>query len=149
VTDPALRCSECGAPLAPGTACRDRFDFLLGRESVDPALAAVHHLTVLCYTVQHPLAFDTSLEGHAGARALLWEAVSENLPAREMLRRNRAQLRRRDRPRLRNRGRSHAPLRPAPAWRFTAADVVNGPEDDYAGRVQAWAKALIADDAQV
>ena len=142
MTNSPGRCEECGAPLAPGAACRAQFDFLLGREFGDEALAAVHHLTVLCYTLQHPAAFDASPEGHVGAWALLHEALAENLAASELRRRNRARLRQADRPRMRNRGRRHAPLPAAPDWTFTVADVVSGPDDDYAGRVRAWANAL-------
>ena len=127
-----------------GATCRAQFDFLLGREFEDAALRAVHHLTVLCYTLQHPVEFDASPEGHAGAWALLREAVAEDLSASELRRRNRARLRGSDRPRMRNRGRRHAPLPAAPAWTITVSDVVNGPEDEYAGRVRAWAKALAA-----
>jgi hypothetical protein len=141
-------CDECSAPLAPNAACREQFEFLLGREFEDPALQAVHHLTVLCYTLQHPLGFDASPEGHAGSWALLREAVTENLTASELRRRNRARMRQGNRPMMRNRGREHAALPPAPVWTYTVADVVNGPDDDYAGRVQVWAKTMVADAAR-
>jgi hypothetical protein len=39
----------------------------VGREQDDADLLAVHHLTVLCYTIQHRLAFDTTVEAWAGA----------------------------------------------------------------------------------
>jgi hypothetical protein len=141
-------CGECGAPLEAGQACRDRFDFLLGRESADPALAAAHHLTVLCYSVQHPVLFDATAEGHAASRDLLREAVREHLPAAELRRRNRARLRQPDRPWLRNRGRAAAALPPAPSWTMTVADVVDGLDDGYAGRVWRWGAAMVADMAR-
>jgi hypothetical protein len=140
-------CDECGAALAPGAACREYFDFLLGREWSDRALQDVHHLTVACYALQHPVAFDASPEAQRGTWALLREAVNENLPAAEVLRRNRVRLSQGKRPLLRNRGRGHAPLPPAPAWTHTAAEVVNGPDADYAGRVRRWARAMVADEA--
>ena len=139
------KCDECGAPLAEGAACREQFEFLLGHEFEDPALQAVHHLTVLCYSIHHPSGFDTSPEGYTASWSLLREAVTENLAAGELRRRNRARLRAGNRPLMRNRGRDHAALPPAPAWTYTVADVVNGPDGDYAGRVRAWAQTMVAD----
>lgn len=141
-------CCECGAPLTAGQVCRERFDFLLGREFEDAALAAVHHLTVLCYSVQHPVLFDATAEGHAASRELLREAVIERLPAAELRRRNRARLRQPNRPRLRNRGRALTGLPPAPAWTMTVAGVADGRDDDIAGRVRQWAAAMVADMAE-
>jgi len=138
------KCDECGAPLAPGADCRSQFDLLLGREFEDASLAAVHHLTVMCYTLQHPVAFDVSAYGHAVTWALLREAVSENLSGSELRRRNRARLRQPNRPGILRRSWSTAILTRAPVSSFTVADGVNGPDSEFAARVRLWASTLAA-----
>ncbi|APV45250.1 hypothetical protein Dform_01935 [Dehalogenimonas formicexedens] len=48
-------CHECGAELPAGLSCETYFHRALAWDFEDPAGAgAVHHLTVLCYFLQHP-----------------------------------------------------------------------------------------------
>lgn len=48
------RCPECGATLADGAACIDRFHAVLAAEAHNDALRGMHGLTVLTYHLQHP-----------------------------------------------------------------------------------------------
>lgn len=44
----------CGAEVPLGRQCRERFDICIAAEFENPAgFGAVHHLTVLCYMLQH------------------------------------------------------------------------------------------------
>lgn len=58
-------CTTCGSSLD----CRQAFDALLALEHVHPtAFGAVHHLTVACYSLQHP-------EGYAAAAIASWRRI--------------------------------------------------------------------------
>ena len=84
-------CPECGAAWPEGTTCQDIFHELLGWETENMSqLGEVHHLTVLCYHLQHPSLY--SPEGLSGARQLLLEFVERGASPSEMWQRNRPRL---------------------------------------------------------
>lgn len=46
-------CPECGAVWRDGRTCKDVFDECLNLEFSDRVAGSVHHLTVICYMIQH------------------------------------------------------------------------------------------------
>lgn len=58
----SIACSQCGAISSPEAACRACFEALLAFENERPKVfAAVHHLTVAAYYLQHPAGYSHSV----------------------------------------------------------------------------------------
>jgi hypothetical protein len=70
-----MDCPECGAAE---TACESRFHECLALEFQNPGYRAVHHLTVIVYTLQH--SSQLTREGWLHQRELLRQFVVENKP---------------------------------------------------------------------
>ncbi len=137
-----MACPECGAIWQEGQACVDHFDRMLAWEFEDPGGAgAVHHLTVLCYQLQHPSRY--SREGLNEAKQLLVEFVERGVSPDEMRQRNRARV---------DSGKRHWNIKATPTsigsypnpipWTMTAADVTAGGLDGYGNRVREWARSV-------
>lgn len=87
----AATCPECGARWQDGVTCREHFERMLAREFEDPAGAGtVHHLTVLCYGIQHPSMY--SPQGLIEAKALLVAFVEHGESPASVRRRSRQRL---------------------------------------------------------
>ena len=85
------RCAERGAILINGQTCEDHFHQMLFWEAENPAGGAeVHHLTVLCYHLQHPGRYSPA--GLNEARRLLVEFVEHGLSPAEARQRSRARV---------------------------------------------------------
>ena len=50
-------CAQCGASLEDGTTCQGFFDQLLALEFENREAFVEHHLTVACYSLQHPAGY--------------------------------------------------------------------------------------------
>ena len=136
-------CLECGALLSNGVTCQDHFHQMLYWEAEDPARGVVHHLTVLCYHLQHPSLY--SPDGLRHALGLLEDFVVHGVAPAEVRRRQRQQVASDQRAwkvtaRPEARGAYDRPI----AWTMTAADVVAGGADHYIDTVHAWAKSVHA-----
>lgn len=64
MTDTALPCPSCGAPLGGRTGCQRTFDAVLAAAWQDPARAAVHNLVVDVYSMQHPEEYGRSAKSY-------------------------------------------------------------------------------------
>lgn len=134
-------CPECGAAWTDERRCRDCFDQMLAWEFEDPGGAgAVHHLTVLCYHLQHPSLY--SPDGLAWARAALAEFVEQGTSPQEMRRRSARAL---------DSGTRAWKVTGAPAsyavqphWTLTVVDAAAGERAGHCARVQAWARSVHA-----
>ena len=134
-------CPECGAVWQDDRTCTDWFHQALAYDFEDPGGAAwVHHLTVLCFHLQHPSRY--SPEGLREARALLDEFIERDASPAEIRRRNRTKL---------ESGNRTWRLTGTPAgyehpvhWTMTIADVVPGGLAGYPDRVRQWADAVHA-----
>ncbi len=73
-------CPECGALWRDGVTCADHFHQMLFWENEDSANWAVHHLTVLCYHLQHPSLYAP--DGLEHATGLLIKFVDEGVDPR-------------------------------------------------------------------
>jgi hypothetical protein len=127
-------CPECGA-----AGCREKFESMLALEFEDPEVfGAAHHITVICFNLQHPSAFSD--EATAWMRSTLRAIVEEGLtPARL-----------RDRSKKQFNGRvsvlRKAPKAPVKAgWSMTVMDVRTGSPEAYVEDVRAWAKSILRD----
>jgi len=137
------RCPECGAPTPEGRTCADDFHQMLAWEVEDPRRWEVHHLTVLCYHIQHPSLY--SPRGLQGAMQLLSQFLEQRLSTEEVRRHIRRQV---------DSGKRSSPITARPgaegayahpvAWPMTAAAVVAGGAGDYCDNVRAWAESTLA-----
>lgn len=134
--DPVTACPECGA-----TGCHDKFGELLALEFEDPAVfGAVHHITVICYNLQHPATFTD--EVIAWMRSSLRAIIVDGLSPAELRKRARkntsggVQVKRHTEPRGEP-SRTH--------WSMTAADVRTDDPEVYREDIVAWAKSILKD----
>jgi len=81
-------CSECGAVLQDEKTCQDHFYQMLFWENEYPGYGEVHHLTVLCYHLQHPSLY--SPEGLSGGIQLLADFVERGVTPEDSRKRSRA-----------------------------------------------------------
>ena len=138
-------CPQCGARLAPGETCRDRFNRGQVNEIEQPARYAVHHLSVPSYMLQHNV---YSREGWLDAREGLRQFVEEGLEPAEVRRRNRIRL---------DSGRRSWSVTRGPKlpgvddirWTFTVADVRLDTPEHYCADVRRWAESVLADSAEL
>jgi hypothetical protein len=136
-------CPHCGATFPSGETCRERFDTAQMMELGDPAYYAVHHLSVVCYMLQHNM---YPRDGWLAARQLLYQFVYESLAPAEARRQNR---------RMWDSGRRRWSLTKGTKlkqvndidWRRTIADVRLDTAEHYCADVREWAIAVLADTA--
>jgi hypothetical protein len=139
--DDSQRCPDCGAIWAEGQTCQDHFHQMLFWEAEDPRNGEVHHLTVLCYHLQHPRLY--SPEGLRYATQLLGDFL-EGASLQEVRQRNRD---------LVDSGKRTWKIKGAPEargsyahplhWTMTAADVVAGGMESYCENVRRWAVSVL------
>jgi hypothetical protein len=133
------RCPECGADWNDGKTCRDHFDQMLAWEFEDPVGAgAKHHLTVLCYHLQHPSLY--SPEGLEYGKNLLVRFLDGGIPPGEMRKQIRDQVNSSTRKwKIKGTPDAYGSYEHPIEWTLAAADVTTGGPTDYCERVKAWA----------
>jgi hypothetical protein len=103
--------------------------------------AAVHHLMVLCFHLQHPCRY--SPDGLSEARRLLAEFVERGASPGEVRQRNRSRVdSSRRKWKIAGTPVSHGSYDPPIRWTMTAADVVAGGAEHYCDNVRAWARSI-------
>lgn len=137
------RCPDCGALWDETATCETYFHQLLFRETEAPSRWVVHHLTVLCYHLQHPHLY--SPEAVAWGKGALVDFLERGISPQ--------QVRQREREAVDSGRRTHkitgtpdhhgAYRQPVP-WTLTAADVVAAGADAYIDSVQRWAESCLA-----
>jgi len=136
------KCPECGSEWSNGTNCRARFEQMLAWEFEYPEINTVHHLTVLCYHLQHPSLY--SPEGLHGAIRLLAEFLDGKIKPEEVRRRDRQKL---DsgarRYKIKGTPAAHGVYQPPVHWTMTAADVIAGEPAFYDQNVKKWARSVL------
>jgi hypothetical protein len=134
-------CPECGAVLLDGTTCETHFHQMLFWETENPANWAVHHLTVLCYHLQHPGIY--SQDGLENGKQLLTSFVRDAISTTEIRRTSRAKVNSRNRTwKITARPDSKGVYAHPPAWTMRAADVVARGSDRYCDSVRQWAQSV-------
>jgi hypothetical protein len=143
MTAPAPHCPECGTVWPEGQTCQDDFHQMLAWEFQTPRLWEVHHLTVLCYYLQHPSLY--SPVALAGARQLLVEFVEQGAAPQEVRRRDRDTVDSSKRTwNFKGTTDAHGAYRHPIVWPMTAARVVAGGTEQYCANVRAWAASILA-----
>ena len=135
------RCAQCGAVAAPEQQCEACFHALLAYENERPAaFAAVHHLTVPTYYLQHPAGYTTEVL-HLW-HAMLAEILDGRATPPELLQRARRQFD--GAKRVRDPG-AAAPAWWPRVWPVTVQSVLKPEETpavgEYVARAKAWAAA--------
>lgn len=130
-------CPECGAPRVDGLDCWSQMGAVCAWEWQDPALAAVHFLTVASYNLQHPAQFTAATLDNLAA--VYSEYLDHGLAVAEIRRRVGAQAEGAVRV-LKPPAERRPVLR---RWPMTIADVyLPDKPQGAAERVQAWAASI-------
>jgi hypothetical protein len=130
-------CPECGAPLREGKSCQQRFEELLALEFENPGGAgSVHHLTVLCYMLQHNQYSD---EAAAWAQAALKAVLEDGLSPSQLRYRSRKPL---DQTVRTWKVTGSTAVTRGLRWPVTISDVALGDAAGHNQRVMAWAQAV-------
>jgi hypothetical protein len=140
----ATICPQCGATLASGETCIDRFNIAQIKEIENPAsYYTVHHLSVLCYMLQHNV---YSRDGWLAVRQLLHQFVYEDLTPAEARRQNRTTWDSGQRTWSLAKGAKLTQVDDI-VWTRTIADVRIDTAEHYCADVRDWAIAVLADTA--
>jgi hypothetical protein len=128
-----------------GRDCRDDFHQLLAWETEDfEGRGAVHHLTVLCFHLQHPSRY--SPEGLREALRLLIEFVERGTSPAEIRRRGRSPVSSSTREwKVTARAGSQGAYPGPVAWTMTASQVAAAGPERYCDQVRAWARSVLVD----
>ncbi len=136
------KCPKCGAEYSAGDDCQNRFNQCLALEYENPtAYGAVHHLTVLCYMLQHDAySHQVWLE----SREMLREFLERGTSPSEVRKRNRSRV---------DSGKRKWSITQGPKfsrfaeikWTRTIADVRLVDADSYCADVKQWAASILHD----
>lgn len=137
-----MRCPECGAVWRDGITCLDHFHQMLAWEFEDHGGAgAVHHLSVLCYNLQHPRVY--SPDALAWAKALLARYVVDDVTPQQVRAEHKQTLDSKNRSyKITGTAELHGVYAYPIAWTTTIAEVTAGGLEGYCERVEAWARSM-------
>jgi len=136
------RCPQCGAEYAAGEDCGNRFNLCLAKEYENPsAYGAVHHLTVICYMLQHNV---YSHEGWLGARELLRQFMQQGITPSESRKHTCNELDGERRKWNVTKG-ARFPKFGSISWTRTVADVRLDSPETYCADVRLWATSVLAE----
>lgn len=138
-------CPECGSLLTDEKTCRDYFNQMLAWDFEDPAdTGRLHHLTVLCYCLQHPDLYSS--EALKGAKQLLRDIIEKNISAQGLLKKNRKTLAPKGRTwKIKGTLENHGEYRSKIKWSMTASEVCAHGLNRYNELVQKWAESIYED----
>jgi Family of unknown function (DUF5946) len=134
-------CPECRAVWRDEKTCQDHFYQMLFWETENQGYGEVHHLTVLCYHLQHPSLY--SPQGLSAALHLLADFLEPGLTPDTMRKRNRAVVDSGRRTwKIKGTADSHGAYNRPIQWTMTAANVIENGVDNYRDSVRAWANSI-------
>lgn len=137
-------CPDCGCEPAPWESCRQIFDLCLALEFEHPGTyGSVHHLTVLCYMLQHN---QYSREGWFAARKLLAQLIEGRTTIPEIRERVRSGLGLRSQSLVQ--GEKLAEVQQI-VWSQNISSLRRTSPEVYCADVTAWARAVVRDSRQV
>jgi hypothetical protein len=135
-------CRQCGAVPQRGMDCRGMFEEMIAREFEDPLCGQVHHLTVICFNLQHSLDFTPA--ALAWSRNALEQVLEQGIPPGELRRRSRQLYDGPGKPKVTRQAQA-GEAAPHVAWTMTIANAVGDGRAGHPQRVQAWAQAVLGD----
>jgi hypothetical protein len=138
-------CQECGAFLEQGKLCKEYLERMIAWDFEDfQGVGHIHHLTVLCYNLQHPHVYSS--RGLEDAKDFLIEFVVKNASFEEHDKRNKERLSSNVRDwKISGTEDDHGSYSRKPTWRMTARDVVDSGLESYVGNVKKWSKCVYED----
>lgn len=138
------KCQECGSPLIKVNTCQDYFNQMLAWDFEDPSGAGrYHHLTVLCFNLQHPTMY--SKEGLEIAKNLLKEFIDMKDSSSYLYKKLNDEF---SKPRdwsIQGNDKNHGKYSVTPKWRIFAYDVVKDGREKYPKHVEEWANEIYKD----
>ncbi len=138
------KCPQCGAEYSADDNCQNRFNQCLALEYEHPtAFGAVHHLTVLCYMLQHN---EYAHQVWLDSREMLREFIEQGTSPADMRKRNRSRVDSGNRKWSITRGPKFARFASI-TWTRTIADVRFDNAEDYCADVTLWAESVLRDTA--
>lgn len=137
-----VSCSECGDILKDEKTCQDHFNQMLAWDFEDfEGAGQVHHLTVLCYRLQHPSLY--SKEALKGAQKMLKEIIENNLSGSQFLEKTREDLKVQDRKwKFKGDAENHGEYTSKIVWKMTVSQVTVGGLGKYPELVRKWADSI-------
>lgn len=136
VVAPKVICPECGV------ACEAHYNECLGKEFIDPAYFAVHHLTVAAYMVQH--SSKLTKEGWLFERGLLREFLIDKKPPSFIRKQNRDVVDSGKRT-FKITDKNGLPKIDRTTWTKTIMDVRLETAEVYCADVEAWAMFVLGE----
>ena len=123
------------------SGCRDKFGEMLALEFEDPTVfGAVHHITVICFNIQHPATFTE--ESLAWMKSSLRAIIVDGLSPTEL----RKQVRKKTKGGVQVKHHKEPleePLRTH--WSMTVADIRTEKPEVYCEDIKAWARSMLKD----
>jgi hypothetical protein len=120
---------------------------MLAWEIEEPKNLQVHHLTVLCYYLQHPALY--SPEGLQHGRSLLKKFVVHNEKPQVIRQQAKSTLASDKRTwKIKGTADSHGTYSPPIKWQMTAADIIESGIENYIQNIHRWSR-LIYDQLQI
>ena len=136
------RCLDCGALQPEGRICQDDFYALLGWETEYAGYGEVHHLTVLCYHLQHPSLY--SPDGLEHAKKLLVDFLENGNTTEQIRRERRGQVSSTKRTwKIKGKPGAQGSYANPPGWTMTAADIANDDHKLYIENVRRWSASVL------
>lgn len=134
-------CPECGAQHIDNSTCETDFHQMLFWEHEDSSRWEVHHLTVLCYHLQHPNLY--SEDGLTNGIDLLTVFVRDDISPSEIRRTSKDKVNSKNREwKITARPDSKGAYPHPVTWMMRAADVVAHGADNYIASVREWAQSV-------
>ncbi len=134
-------CPECGAQHTDDSTCETDFHQMLFWEHEDSSRWEVHHLTVLCYHLQHPHLY--SEDGLTNGIGLLTAFVRDGIAPSEIRRTSKDKVNSKNRTwTITARSDSKGAYAHLVTWTMRAADVVARGADHYVASVREWAQSV-------
>jgi len=135
-------CHECGASVPEGKNCQDYLNSLITWDFQDfMGVGQIHHLTVVCYNLQHPRLY--SQKGLEDAKCFLREFMGTNFSFEEHDKRNRESLASDVRDwKISGSPLDHGSYKIVPTWTMTAKDIVDGGLGNYPNNVKKWSQSI-------
>ena len=136
-------CNECGGLIVDVDVCRDYLNKMIVWDFEDfSGVGQIHHLTVLCYQLQHPSSY--SQRGLEDAKSFLVEFVDKNVSFEEHDKRNREKLSSAVRNwKITGTHEDHGKYKSVVDWKITAGDVVQAGLSEYVENVKKWSRSIL------
>ncbi len=132
-------CPECGAQHTDDSTCETDFHQMLFWEHEDSSRWEVHHLTVLCYHLQHPSLY--SQDGLVNGIQLLTAFVRDGISPAEIRRTSKDKVDSKNREwKITARSNSKGTYAHPVKWTMRAPDVIARGSDYYVESVREWAQ---------